>query len=130
MTNTFTDHAVDYQPKKNLYLHLSDNITYLEQEINALIQCSQQFLRGVYDLCSVCQYNSRKSYALISAEYYEDNIPKSVFNKIAKKDAMYLHNEMKKEKIPVDYLFVIAYFNHADPSKKSITIGIATDENI
>ncbi len=130
MTTTFIDHAVATSPKKHLSFRSFDKKTDLDQEINYLIQYAQQFLKGEYDLCSVCQYSSRKSYALISAEYYEvDNISESTFGRIARQDAMFLHEEMKKEKIDVDYLFVIAYFNYTDPNKKAITIGIETDED-
>lgn len=100
----------------------------LKKQLADLIAENQPQLFGEYNLYTIYRKDDKETYALIYADYSEnDGITYENSQSVAEKDARHIHELIKG--LDLDYLFVVAYYNYIDRTKGSTTIGaVVTNE--
>ncbi len=127
MTINLHQTIADWEKNKPVLLSLKDLI--LTETVSGFIRNYQHMVRGEYDLYTIYEKENKQRYALIYAEYEEaGKVSEETFEEIVNADTHYLHQKMKEEKIPLNYLFVVAYFNYEQRIKGSISYASSTED--
>lgn len=127
MTIDINQSIADWKKNKLVLLSLKDLI--LTETVSGFIKNNQHMLHGEYDLYTIYEKENKQRYALIYAEYEETGqVSEESFEEIVNNDTRYLHQKMKEENIPLNYLFVVAYFNYEQRIKGSITYASCTED--
>lgn len=75
--------------------------------------------------------NEGQIYGLIHVDYLEsDGLFHIDIPELSKKEGAYLHEQLKQSCLPIDYLFIMPYYNYIDRTKGSfLSEPVVTNEN-